>query len=52
MRVKSVNYWLSQIISAENKNTKEPENSKDLLNYQLAQYYITKKEQEKQKLVA
>ena len=54
MRIKSVSYWLNQIISAEeNKNTKEPENSKDLLNYQIAEYYIGKEEQLKEhKLVA
>ena len=45
MRVKSVNYWISQISAEENDiKAKEPQNDKDL-NFQLAQYYITKEEQ-------
>ena len=52
MRIKSVNYWISQLSAEEkNSNAKEPQNDKDL-NFQLAQYYITKEEQLKPKLVA
>ena len=47
MRVRSINYWISQI-SAEKENpsnkTKQPANTEDLLNYQIAQYYVTKTE--------
>jgi hypothetical protein len=45
MRIRSVNYWIN-IISAERsnsqKNIKQPNNTEDLLNYQIAQYYVTK----------
>ena len=44
MRSKSVNYWIN-IISAEKENisnnTKQPANTKDLHNYQIAEYYVT-----------
>jgi hypothetical protein len=43
MRNKTVNYWLNQLISAEEKNSKskEPQEENDL-SFQIAQYYVTK----------
>ena len=44
MRTRSVNYWISQISAEKEKTsnkTKEPNNTKDLMNYQIAEYLLT-----------
>jgi hypothetical protein len=47
MKTRSINYWISQIISAEEnklqKNTKQPNNTQDLFNYQIAEYLVNRK---------
>jgi len=42
MRVRSISYWVSQILAEKentSKQTKEPANTKDLMNYQKAEYF-------------
>ena len=41
MRNKTVNYWMNQISAEENKNSKEPQDDKDL-SFQIAKYYVGK----------
>ena len=45
MRIRSISYWISQI-SAEKENpsnkTKQPTNTEDLMNYQIAEYLVCK----------
>ena len=54
MRIRSVNYWMSQI-SAEKRNPrnniKEPQSDKEL-NYQIAEYLVNKTENRNQSKVA
>ena len=49
MRIRSVNYWLNQIVSADEENikTKERANTEDLHNYKIAEYYASKTESTK-----
>ena len=53
MRIRSISYWINQILAEENKNQniKEPQTDKDL-NYQLALLYVYKPETNKQLKVA
>ena len=55
MRIKTVNYWINQIFAEKqnsNKNTKEPQTEEGLMNYQIAEFYISNEVSNNQSKVA
>jgi hypothetical protein len=53
MRIRTINFWINHLTAEKenaSNNTKEPQHDEDLMNYEIAEYYVSQHRSNKTKV--